>query len=377
MPLAPISAAEALAGLDTFDAIVDARSESEYRLDRLPGAVNWPVLDDAERALVGTEYKQISPFAARKRGAALVARNVASHIEHNLADVPREWQPLVYCWRGGQRSGALATVLGQIGFRVRVLEGGYQAFRRAVVDALESLPARFDFRVVCGPTGSGKSRLLHALEAAGAQVLDLEALANHRGSVLGLVPGTDQPAQKQFDTRVWDALRRLDPALPVFVESESKKIGDLRVAEPLITAMRASPCLWLELALEARVALLIEDYDFFVADTEALCARLDALRVLRGKEVVAGWQVAARAGRTAEVVRELLVSHYDPIYLQSMRRNFPGVAEPAATLLWDGSAPALEKAAAAAVAAAALPRPRPSAEPAASSPRTSPPSARS
>jgi tRNA 2-selenouridine synthase len=184
------------------------------------------------------------------------------------------------------------------------------------------------WRVVCGPTGSGKSRLLDALAAAGAQVLDLERLANHRGSVLGLVPGSVQPSQKAFDTRLWDALRRLDPARPVFVESESKKIGDLRVPESLIGRMRASPCLWLELALDARVALLMADYDFFVTDVDAFCARLDALRALRGRAVVDSWQAAARAGRTAEVVRDLLVAHYDPIYLESMRRNFAGVGAP-------------------------------------------------
>ena len=213
-------------------------------------------------------------------------------------DKPHDWTPLVYCWRGGKRSGALATVLDQIGFRVHVLEGGYRAFRRAVVAALDELPARFDWRVVCGPTGSGKSRLLAALAAQGAQVLDLEALANHRGSVLGLVPGSPQPTQKAFDTLVWDALRRLDPARPVFVESESKKIGELRVPEALIERMRASPCLWLELPIERRVALLLDEYDFFVADVDAFCARLDALRALRGNDDVDAWQDAARRGRT-------------------------------------------------------------------------------
>jgi tRNA 2-selenouridine synthase len=198
----PISAADAIADLGRFDTIVDARSPSEFAEDRLPNAVNWPSLDDAERALVGTEYKQVSPFAARKRGAALVARNVAAHVEHHVLDKPHGWTPLVYCWRGGKRSGALATVLDQIGFRVHVLEGGYRAFRRALVAALDELPARFEWRVVCGPTGSGKSRLLAALAAQGAQVLDLETLANHRGSVLGLVPGTRQPSQKAFDTLV-------------------------------------------------------------------------------------------------------------------------------------------------------------------------------
>ncbi len=343
MPVAPIPAHEALQRLGEFDAVIDARSESEYALDRLPGAVNWPSLNDAERALVGTEYKQVSPFAARKRGAMLVARNIARHIEREVLDKPKDWSPLVYCWRGGQRSGALALVLGQVGFRVQVLEGGYQAYRRAVVADLDALAARFELRVVCGTTGSGKSRLLQRLAARGVQVLDLEALAEHRGSVLGLVPGRPQPGQKQFESRLWDALRRFDPGRPVIVESESRKIGDLRVPERLVERMRVAPCIRLELPLAARVQLLIEDYDWFVRDTEAFCARLDALRALRGSEVVKAWQADARAGRTAQVVHDLLVAHYDPVYLQSMRRNFAGYESPMLELAWDGSPASLDE----------------------------------
>ncbi len=354
MPLTPVSAVEVLRRLDDYDAVIDARSEGEYADDRLPGALNWPSLTDTERVDIGTRYKQDSAFAAKKRGAALIARNIAAHIERDVLSLQKDWKPLVYCWRGGKRSGALAHVLAEIGFRVEVLDGGYREFRRAVVAALEVMPQHLDLRVVCGPTGSGKSLLLHALEAQGAQVLDLEALANHRGSVLGLVPGSTQPTQKRFDTLLWDAMRRLDPSRPVFVESESKKIGDLRVPEVLIQRMRASPCLWLELGLERRVGLLIEEYAFFVADTAAFCARLDALRVLRGNEVIDAWQESARAGRTAQVVRELLLVHYDPIYLQSMRRNFAGVAAPWMRLEWDGSAKSLT-----AVAGLAIAAPRP------------------
>ena len=345
MPLATVTAAEALARLDRYDTIVDARSESEFAEDHLPGAVNWPSLGDAERAQIGTAHAQQSAFDARKRGAVLVARNIAAHVEREVLERPKDWSPLVYCWRGGKRSGALATVLDQIGFRVQVLEGGYREYRRAVVAALAPLAERLSWRVLCGPTGSGKSLMLDALSAQGAQVLDLEALANHRGSVLGLVPGERQPSQKAFDSRLWDALRRLDPSRPVFVESESKKIGDLRVPDAVIERMRASPCVWLELALEQRVELLMASYDFFVNDTPAFCERLDALRVLRGHAVVDGWQAAARDGHTAEVVRDLLERHYDPIYLQSMQRNFAGVQAPQQRVTWDGRADSLSAAA--------------------------------
>ena len=349
--LLKITAAQALTQLSQFSAVIDARSESEFALDQLPGAVNWPVLSDAERIVVGTEYAQVSPFTAKKRGAALVARNIARHIEREVMPLPKDWKPLVYCWRGGTRSGSLALVLDQIGFRVHVLEGGYREYRRAVVKALDELPATFRYRVICGTTGSGKSRLLQVLRAQGAQVLDLEALANHRGSVLGLVPGSVQPGQKQFESRVWGTLRSFDASRPVYVESESKKVGDLRVPLHLMEQMRRSPCIQLELALDARVRLLIEDYDFFVDDTPAFCGRLDALRASRGNEVVNGWQAAAHAGRTAEVVQDLLVTHYDPIYIQSMQRNFTGVSALHLELAWNGSAETLTSAAAQAIAA--------------------------
>ncbi len=327
MSLTKIAAAEAIARLDEFSAIIDARSEAEYALDRLPGALNWPSLNDRERQLIGTIYAQVSPFEAQKRGAALVAANIARHIEREVIDKPRTWQPLAYCWRGGKRSGSLALVLDQIGFRVSVLDGGYKAFRSAVLAALPALAARHDYRVICGPTGSGKTRLLQALAEAGAQVLDLEALASHRSSVLGMIPGQPQPTQKRFDTLVWDRLRRFEPARPVFVESESKKVGNLCVPDALMDRMRASPCLRLELPDRERVALLMEDYDFFVKDQALFCDRLSALAELRGKAVVREWQARVAAGETEGVVRELLLKHYDPGYATSIARNFSRYAE--------------------------------------------------
>ena len=322
MSVHTVPAAQALERLDEFGAIIDARSEGEYAEDHLPGALNWPSLNDEERKLIGTIYKQVSPFEAQKRGAALVAANIARHIEREVLDKPRSWQPLAYCWRGGKRSGSLALVLGQIGFKVSVIEGGYKAFRTAVLAALPELAARLEYRVICGPTGSGKTRLLQALAQAGAQVLDLEALASHRSSVLGMIPGQPQPTQKRFDTLVWDQLRRFDPARPVYVESESRKVGNLAVPDALIERMRDSKCLRLELADDERVALLLEDYDFFVKDQKLFCERLDALIQLRGKAVVEGWQAQVAAGEIEAVVRELLLKHYDPGYASSIARNF-------------------------------------------------------
>jgi len=344
MAIRRISAAEAVTRQPGFDAVIDVRSPAEYLLDRLPGALNWPVLNDEERARVGTEYVQVSPFTARVTGAALVARNIAAHIEGQLPGKARGWKPLVYCWRGGQRSGALASVLDAIGFTVHVLDGGYQAFRAQVRQDLETAPAHFDWRVLCGRTGSAKSRLLTALAAQGAQVVDLEALACHRGSVLGPLPGQPQPSQKAFDTALWHALRGLDAARPVFVEGESRTVGRLRVPERLIDALRAAPVVQVRMPLEARVAFLLDDYAHLVGDVEAFCTQLQALRELRGAAVVKRWQELARAGDTA-VVRELLEQHYDPFYERSMARHFAHYAQARAIDLPDADAASLQQAA--------------------------------
>lgn len=341
MPVHTLPATEALARLASFDAIIDARTEDEYALDHVPGAINWPTLDNAERIAIGTMYKQVNAFEAKKRGAALSARNIAAHIEREVLDKPKGWKPLVYCWRGGNRSGALATILGAIGFQVTLIEGGYKAWRAALVDDIPRLAQRLQYRVVCGPTGSGKTRLLQALAAEGAQVLDLEDLANHRSSVLGHIPGVPQPSQKAFDSLIWDALQRFDPVRPVFVESESKKVGNLRVPDALMDAMRESPCIDLQLPDDERVALLLEDYDFFVKDPDFFCRRLEALTELRGKAVVGDWIEKVRAGRTPEVVLELLVQHYDPLYTASIRRNFRQYANAVACTLPDRSPAAM------------------------------------
>ncbi|MFM7507056.1 MAG: tRNA 2-selenouridine(34) synthase MnmH, partial [Rubrivivax sp.] len=306
MGLRRVAAEELLHGLAGFDAVVDARSEGEFAEDHLPGALNWPVLNDAERELVGTEYKQVSAFDARKRGAALVAANIARHVQQHVLPLSRTWRPLVYCWRGGQRSGSLALVLSEIGFSVTVLDGGYRGFRRAVLAELETLPQRLRFQVLAGRTGSAKSRLLKALAAEGAQVLDLEALACHRGSVLGLVPGQRQPSQKAFETVLWQDLAAMDPARPVFAEGESRTIGRLRVPEALLQALRAARLHPVRMPLAARVAFLLDDYAHFVADAEAFSERLQALRELRGAAAIERWQALARAGDFATPVRELL-----------------------------------------------------------------------
>ncbi|MCU0774358.1 MAG: tRNA 2-selenouridine(34) synthase MnmH [Ideonella sp.] len=333
-----IEAAEAAGQLAAFDAVLDARSPTEFADDHLPGAVNWPVLSDEERRDVGTIYAQVSPFDARKLGASLVARNIASHLERHRDFLQRDWSPLVYCWRGGQRSGTLAWFLDQVGFRTTVLKGGYKAFRRLVLEELERLPAGLDLRIVCGRTGCGKTRLLAALQEAGAQVLDLEALAAHRGSVLGGLPDVEQPTQRHFETRLWRSLRALDPRQPVWVESESRKIGRVHLPEALITRMRQSArCFHLSLPDPARVALLLEDYAHLTHDLPRFEALLAGLVPLRGRERVERWRHLARDGRWAEAFESLMLEHYDPGYLESMQRNFASFGEAQVVTAPDGS----------------------------------------
>jgi tRNA 2-selenouridine synthase len=316
------SDAVTVAQLDAFDEVIDVRSPAEFALDHVPEALNCPVLDDAERAYVGTLYKQVSPFDAKKIGAALVSKNIAQHIDERFRGRDRGWRPLVYCWRGGQRSSAMAHVLRQVGWDAATLAGGYRAYRREVMAQLDETPRRFGFRVICGATGSGKSRLLAALAAQGAQVLDLERLARHRGSLLGELPGDPQPSQKMFDSLVWSALKRFDPARPVFVEAESKKIGQLQVPARLLERMREGECLRLEVPVPERVRFLIGEYRHFLEQPAALKEKLQCLTSRYGHAVIDRWIAQTDSGAWGELVADLLVTHYDPSYLRATTQNY-------------------------------------------------------
>ena len=310
-----------VAHLGEFDEIIDVRTPLEFAEDHVPGAINAPVMSNEERVIVGTLYKD-SPFDASRVGAAIAARNIATHLDTLFADRPRNWRPLVYCWRGGKRSGAMTTVFNMIGWRARQLEGGYKAYRQSVVEALGVLPAQFRYRVLAGPTGSGKTRLLQALGEAGAQTLDLEGLAAHRGSLLGALPERAQPAQKSFDTALVQALRALDPARPVFVEAESRRIGTITLPVALIEHMRASPCVVVDVARDERVALLLEEYGHLLGSREYFREQLLKLVPLHGHERVESWCGLLDAGERLALSQALVAEHYDPAYTRSTRRNF-------------------------------------------------------
>jgi tRNA 2-selenouridine synthase len=217
------------------------------------------------------------------------------------------------------------------------LDGGYKAYRRAVMADLDALPRRFKWRVVCGMTGTGKSRTLRALAQAGAPVLDLEALAAHRGSVLGNMPDEPQPSQKMFDSLVWHALRGLHQRRPIFVESESKKIGRLRVPQSLIECMWSSECIVLEAPMHVRVALLKADYAHYFAAPELLASQLDCLSSLHGSERIRHWQDLARSASWDALVEELLVEHYDPAYTRAISKHYAALSRAPRYTLRDAS----------------------------------------
>ncbi|MCG7572223.1 tRNA 2-selenouridine(34) synthase MnmH [Phaeobacter sp. CNT1-3] len=302
-----------------FDDIIDVRAPAEFADDHVPGAMSLPVFSDAERAEVGTIYVQDDPFKARKVGAALVAKNAARHLETALADRPGGWRPLVYCWRGGQRSGSFASILHQIGWRVSLIEGGYKSYRRLVVQMLYDAPLPDQLVLIDGGTGTGKTALLAELAAQGAQVLDLEALAQHRGSLLGGQAG-GQPSQKTFESRLAMALVGMDLARPVFVEAESAKIGRLRLPPSLWQAMQRADHIRLEAPLMARAQYLAGSYGDVVADMAELQARLSHLVPFHGHELVERWQAMALGGDHQALAAELVAQHYDPSYARATRR---------------------------------------------------------
>lgn len=307
---------------DMFDCIIDVRSPAEFAEDHVPGAINCPALDNEQRIEIGTLYKQVSPFVARKKGAVLALRNIAAHIEAQFSDKEKNWKPLVYCWRGGQRSGSFQTVLRAIGWEAAQLKGGYKAYRSHVLAQLKDEPRRFRYIVIGGATGSGKTDLLKVLAAKGAQVLDLEGLAQHRGSVLGFDPKAPRQSQKGFDTKLLQELKRFDPARPVFLEAESRKIGIVHLPDSLFETMKIGELLVVDVPVEARVAYLLRAYDWFIAHPEDLKERLARLKELRGKNVIARWEEMIDSGAWEALVRDLLTVHYDPLYNKSSRSSY-------------------------------------------------------
>ncbi len=306
----------------TFDSIIDARSPAEFKLDHIPGALNCPVLDNEERRIVGTLYKQAGAFEARRIGGAMVAANLARHLRGVFAERPSNWKPLVYCWRGGMRSGVMTTWLRLVGWDAQQLAGGYKAWRHHVIDTVMTHAPILPLVVICGATGSGKTRILQALASQGEQILDLEALARHKGSLLGAIPGVQQPSQIAFETSIAAVIEKADLSRPLFVEGEGARIGCLNVPVPLVERMRASPCVEIVASLPARLAFLLRDYAYLGDRPDWLAGQLERLKPLHGKATISAWQRMAWLGNLPDLFGELTTRHYDPAYSRSQRKHF-------------------------------------------------------
>jgi tRNA 2-selenouridine synthase len=309
------------ASLAQFDMIIDVRSPAEFAEDHVPGAVNLPVLDNEQRALVGTTYVQESRFLARRIGGAMVARNVAHHLDTALSDKPPTFKPLVYCWRGGQRSNAMALILAQVGWRTLVLKGGYKTYRRDVQKRLYDAPLPHRLIVLSGETGSGKTEILNRVAALGGQVVDLEEIALHRGSLFGAHAGKPQPSQKWFESCLAAQFDKLDPAKPVLVEAESYKIGNRTLPPSIWQAMAGAPRIDLNAPLDVRSEYLLRTYPGIAADRELLEAAFSQLQLYPGRKRLAAWREMADAGDFLTLIREVVERHYDPAYAGSLRRE--------------------------------------------------------
>ena len=309
------------ASLARFDAVIDVRSPGEFAEDHLPGAENLPVLDNAERAEVGTIYVQESRFLARRIGAAHVARNIARHLEDALSDRPASFQPLIYCWRGGQRSNAMATILSQVGWPVWLLTGGYKTYRRAVSARLYDEAPALNLILLDGHTGTAKTEILARLAGQGVQTLDLEGLAAHRGSLFGALAGQPQPSQKLFESRLVDALDKLDTSRPILVEAESSKIGERMTPPALWKAMQAAPRIEIQAPRDARARYLVEAYRDVIENRAELEAAFSRLPAYPGQKRLENWRSLADAGEFEELAAALMEHHYDPAYDRSARKD--------------------------------------------------------
>jgi tRNA 2-selenouridine synthase len=309
--------------LQSYDLIIDVRSPSEYAEDHLPGAINLPVLDDDERAETGTLYKQVSSFIAKRRGAALTTANISRHLNTTLKDLPEGSRLLIYCWRGGMRSRSMALVLSSIGWKISLVQGGYQTWRRQIVAGLDKSTDPINIILLDGQTGSAKTAILKEMAALGAQTLDLEGIANHRGSAFGAHADTPQPGQKRFETLIWQDLRRFDLTQPVYVEAESSLVGKRRLPSRLWAEMKRAPRIIIEASTSARADYLVSAYPDLASNSRQLRASIDLLAPRHSGTQIAQWHQMAGSGHFQALAESLIITHYDTAYDRARQRRGP------------------------------------------------------
>lgn len=292
--------------------LLDVRTPSEFEQGHIPGALNLPLFSDAERAEVGTLYKQVSPEQAFLKGLEFAGARMRQYVETAMQLAP-ERRIAVHCWRGGQRSGSMAWLLETAGFDVVTLQGGYKAWRHYALEQLASRPIRMV--VLGGKTGSGKTRILHALQQAGEQIIDLEALAHHKGSAFGAIGEAPQPTFEQFSNDLFEAFDALDAGRPVWVESESKAIGKVQIPNELWQHICDAPMIEVGLPFEQRIRHLMEVYAGFpqeqlAASFERIAKRIGGLNVKLALE--------ALADDRYEDAAAIALAYYDKTYRHSL-----------------------------------------------------------
>lgn len=303
---------------DRCQVILDVRSPGEFAEDHMPGARNVPMLNDAQRAEVGTLHRQ-DAFAARKLGAHYTTGAICRMLaEPWLANASRATGFMVYCARGGQRSGALATVLSQIGFPVFRLRRGYKTYRRYVLERFHQ-PLPQPVYVLYGYTGSGKTLLLQRLRDA-FHVIDLEGAAHHRGSILGGHDRERQPSQRQFETQLALTLECFQSDKPLLLEGESRKVGLCRIPKGLWQAMVTGIHLWVDIPRATRRALILDEYAD-LKNSESLQTLLPNLNAYLPKTVRAELSEALGEQDWPRLVELLLVHHYDPLYARANKKD--------------------------------------------------------
>ncbi|CAL6367281.1 unnamed protein product [Bathycoccus prasinos] len=312
---------------EMYDLVCDVRSPSEYKDDHVPFAISTPVLSDQQREEIGTMYVQVDPFEAKKLGAKLTSENLSKILEEHFLHLPKTTKVCVYCFRGGERSLSLAHVLSRIGFDVSYVPGGYKKYRETTLKYLKEEAAKFRYHVVAGKTGCAKGKLLDALEKRGAQVIDLERFAEHRGSVLGEDPENGfvgQPSQKMFDSRLAHKMRKFDEKRVIFVEGESSMIGKVQIPTMTWKRMGEGKATILSIPMEHRVKWIRQNYEHFeTTEVPRLLEKLQVLEKRVGNERVNQWRSLVAEKKWDQFVEEILVHHYDRAYDQASKRSRP------------------------------------------------------
>lgn len=300
---------------DATRVLFDVRSPGEYAQGHIPGALSFPLFSDEERARVGTVYKQKGKEQAMELGLELVGPKMAGFVQKAKILAPGR-RLAVHCWRGGQRSQSMAWLFRQAGFDVVTLDLGYKAYRQHILDNIGNRPLHI--YIVGGRTGSGKTKILHALRELGEQILDLEQLAHHKGSAFGFIGETPQPTVEQFENDLFDAICRIDPAHRVWIENESRSIGRVFIPEPFWKKMKAATLLNIVIPDEARITNLLNDY-VLTDKTELESAFLKIDRKLGGQHLKAALE-ALQQDDYATAAR-IALHYYDKTYQHCLDTN--------------------------------------------------------